>query len=392
MNKRIQGEVERMAGAGGDKFSAFFSNKLLTKIRANYAKSVLSLKPALMIKQLTSFPAYWEHMSAADFVTGLADFITHPKQAIEILGNTTLMNTRGTDIIRDFAEISKMDILKGKKGIKWSDAMMLNIKLGDRGAIYMGGWALYKAELKKNLAQGMDEETAKAKALEKFERITDETQQSGRLSQQSYWQSNPALRMFTMFQSSQNQYLRKEIGAVRGMLTGRMDKKQALKTLFIFHVLLPCLFQFASDGFDWDKEAQLRAAVLGSLNGIFILSNLLEKLYDATINRAVFDKKPQYGAGRLAVREIIPYWASAEDLAKELEKIAEGDVDLTDMAEAFEAFSKVAKPVGELSGVPLKYPLDVIKNFGNYAEEGEYGKEALLYLGWSPYALRDKDE
>ena len=157
-------------------------------------------------------------------------------------------------------------------------------------------------------------------------------------------------------------------------------------------MLLPCLFQFASDGFDWDKEAQLRAAVLGSLNGIFILSNLLEKLYDATINRAVFDKNPQYGAGRLAVREIIPYWASAEDLAKELEKIAEGDVDLTDMAEAFEAFSKVAKPVGELSGVPLKYPLDVIKNFGNYAEEGEYGKEALLYLGWSPYALRDKDE
>lgn len=405
MNKRIRGEVERMAGSGGDKFSAFFSSKLLTKIRGNYAKSVLALKPALMIKQLTSFPAYWNEMSAQDFAAGLADFLAHPKEAIEILGNTTLMKTRGTDIIRDFAEISKMDILKGKKGIKWSDAMMINIKLGDRGAIYMGGWALYKSELKKNLAQGMSEEEAKAKALERFERVTDETQQSGRLSQQSYWQSNPALRMFTMFQSSQNQYLRKEIGAVRGVLTGRMDKAQAAKTLFIFHVLLPCLFQFASDGFDWDKEAQLRAAVLGSLNGVFVLNSLLTKIYDHTINRWVFDIKPKYGKGQLGVREIVPFWASVEDLAKEFEKLANDDIDLIDVAKAFKfwdsdeflngdggkAASKIIKAGGELTGLPLKYPLDVIKNFGSYAEEGKYRKELLLYLGWSPYALREND-
>ena len=403
MNSRIRGEIERMAGAKGDKFSAAFSSKLMTKIRGNYAKSVLALKPALMIKQLTSFPAYWNEMSAMDFAAGLADFFKHPKEAIEILGNTTLMKTRGTDIIRDFAEISKMDILKGKKGIKWSDAMMLNIRLGDRGAIYLGGWALYKSELKKNLAQGMSEEEAKAKALERFERVTDETQQSGRLSQQSYWQSNPALRMFTMFQSSQNQYLRKEIGAVRGALTGRMDKAQAAKTLFIFHVLLPCLFQFASDGFDWDKEAQLRAAVLGSLNGVFVLNSLLTKIYDHTINQWIFDEKPQYGSGRLGVREIVPFWASVEDLAKQFEKLANDDVDLLDVARAFvdfdefregeggKALSKITKAAGEISGLPLKYPLDVIKNFGNYAEDGKYRKELLLYLGWSPYALREND-
>jgi hypothetical protein len=145
MNARIRGEVERMAGGDQNKF---FNSPLITKIRSNYARSVLALKPALMIKQLTSFPAYWNEMSAKDFAEGLADFFAHPKEAMEILGNTTLMITRGTDIIRDFAVISKMDVLKGKKGIKWSDAIMLNIKLGDRGAIYMGGWALYKSELK----------------------------------------------------------------------------------------------------------------------------------------------------------------------------------------------------------------------------------------------------
>jgi len=384
MNARIRSEVERMAGGDQNKF---FNSPLITKIRSNYARSVLALKPALMIKQLTSFPAYWNEMSAKDFAEGLADFFAHPKEAMEILGNTTLMKTRGTDIIRDFAVISKMDVLKGKKGIKWSDAIMLNIRLGDRGAIYMGGWALYKSELKKNLAKGMKEEDAKAKALERFERVTDETQQSGRLSQQSFWQSNPALRMFTMFQSSQNQYLRKEIAAVRGVLTGRMDKTQAAKQLFIFHVLLPCLFQLASDGFDWDKDAQLRAAIIGSLNGVFILSKILEKLYD----KVVLDKGA-FNSRALGVREVVPFWGSMEDLVKEFEKLADGDVDLTDAADAFEAFSKTAKAGGELSGVPLKYPLDVIKNFGSYAEEGEYAKEIMLWLGWSPYALKDDDE
>ena len=184
-----------------------------------------------------------------------------------------------------------------------------------------------------------------------------------------------------------------------------MDKAQAAKTLFIFHVLLPCLFQFASDGFDWDKEAQLRAAVLGSLNGVFVLNSLLTKIYDHTINRWVFDIKPKYGKGQLGVREIVPFWASVEDLAKEFEKLANDDVDLIDVARAFKfwdsdeflngdggkAASKIIKAGGELTGIPLKYPLDVIKNFGSYAEEGKYRKELLLYLGWSPYALREND-
>lgn len=380
MNARISYEISRMAS--NDKFQKnWFASETLNKIRSNYAVSVLALKPALAIKQLTSFPAYWEHMSVEDFMAGLADFVRHPKQAMEILGNTTLMKSRDVNIIKDFAELSKMEMFKKNTNkVKFRELMMLNIKLGDRGAIYFGGWALYKAELKKNLAAGMNEEQAKAKALEKFERVTDETQQSGRLSQQSYWQSNPMLRMFTMFQSSQNQYLRKEINAVRGMLTGRMDKTQAVKSLFIFHVLLPCLFQVASDGFEWDKKALLRAGLLGSLNGIFILNSILEKGLDIALGT-----DDSWQATRLGLREILPPWATFEDIGAFFVKLAEDDVDAEDVMRAMKSF-------GELTGLPGKYPLDVIQNLGSYAEEGEYKKEVLLWLGWSPYALREKDE
>lgn len=382
-NKRISYEISRIAS--NDKvFSMMGLGEVFNKVRSNYAVSVLGLKPALAIKQLTSFPAYWEHMTMPEFLSGMADFAKHPKEAMEILGNTTLMKSRDVNIIKDFEELSKSELLKKgttKAGLR--EMMMLNIRLGDRGAIYLGGWALYKSQLKKNLAAGMDETTAKAKALDAFERVTDETQQSGRLSQQSYWQSNPFLRAFTMFQSSQNQYLRKEINAVRGVITGRMDKSKATKTLFIYHVLLPCLFQYAADGFRWDEKAQLKASLLGSLNGIFALSTVLSKLYDITI-----------GGGNsfnsdVKVKDVVPFWGSIEDLKKQFIKYAEDGIEAEDYFEVIKAFGK---PLGELAGVPIKYPLDVIKNFGDYAGEGDYGKEVLLWLGWSPYALRDFDE
>jgi len=383
MEKRIAYEVSRMAS--NDKFQSKFGySSLFNKIRANYATSALALKPALAIKQLTSFPAYWEKMSTADFLAGIADFIAHPKQAIEILGQTTLMKTRGVNIIKDFEQLSKTELIKNKANkIKLRELMMFNIKFGDRGAIYMGGWALYKAELKKNLKAGLNEEEAKQKALQTFEKVTDETQQSGRLSEQSYWQSNPFLRAFTMFQSSQNQYLRKEISAVRGLMTGRMDKGKVLKTLFIYHVLLPCFFQAVADGFRWDKDAQLRAALLGSLNGVFILNSVLEKLYDAYIGgKGLWNSS-------LRIRDVVPFWGSGEDLIKFFDDLSEGDVELDDYIDVMRAFGK---PVGELTGLPVKYPLDVIKNFGEYAEDGETQKEVLLWLGWSPYALRDPED
>lgn len=384
MNARISYEISRMAS--NDKFQGKFGfGNLFNKIRSNYAISVLAVKPALAIKQLTSFPAYWEHMTTAEFMSGLADFARHPRECMEMLGNTTLMKSRDVNIIKDFAELSKTEMFKkNTTKIKLRELMMLNIKLGDRGAIYLGGWALYKAELKKNLAAGMSEEQAKAKALEKFERVTDETQQSGRLSQQSYWQSNPFLRAFTMFQSSQNQYLRKELNAVRGLATGRMGWEQAVKTIFIFHVLLPCFFQFASDGFEWDKKAQLRAALLGSLNGIFLLNGILEKGLDIAMGET-----NAWSATRTGLRDVIPFWGSGEDLAKFFIGLAEGDVDLEDYMEVVKAFGK---PAGELTGIPVKYPLDVIQNLGSYAEDGEYKKEVLLWLGWSPYALRDRED
>lgn len=372
MNKRIAQEISRFATndkAFAQKFDGWFS-----KLRANYAVSVLGAKPSITIKQLVSFPAYWENMSAKEFVAGVVDFARHPKQAIETLSKSKLMQTRGVNIIRDLEIVSNSERLKNlgtKTGFR--EFLMLNVQLGDRGAIYLGGWAVYK----KVLAETGSTE----KAMAAFEKVTNETQQSSFMSEQSSWQSNPFGALFTMFQSSQNQYLRKEINAVRGLLTGRMDAQKVGKTLFIYHFLLPMLFQFVSDGFRWDKDKQFRAATLGSLNGAFILGDMLDRIADFFITKQLNLKKD--------VSELIPFLTTIQNTAKFISKTAQfagDDISLEDYVEALGRFSQ---SVGEFTGLPIKYIKDVALNTDDYLEDEEYTKAGLLWLGWSPYALRD---
>lgn len=375
MNEKIAYEISRFAS--NDKVYVQGINGIMSKLRANYAVSVLGLKPSLAIKQLTGFPAYWENVPTKDFLEGLADFARHPKQAIETLGNSQYMKTRGTNIIKDFEEVSKSEMLKNlgtKIGLR--EFLMLNIQLGDRGSIYMGGWALYKYMLKKT--------GDPAQAMAEFERITNETQQSSYMSEQSAWQSNPFGNWFTMFQSSQNQYLRKELTALRGLATKRMDWDKAVKTLFIYHFLLPMFFQFVSDGFRWDKDAQLRAAALGSLNGAFVLGKVMERMVDWAITGTLNYK--------LGIKELFPPVSVLENGAKFLSDSVKYAVDDISLEDYMEALRGAVRTAGEATGLPLKYPMDVAAASGDYLEEGEYGKAALLWLGWSPYALRDLEE
>ena len=375
MNEKIAYEISRFAS--NDKVYVQGINGIMSKLRANYAVSVLGLKPSLAIKQLTGFPAYWENVPTKDFLEGLADFARHPKQAIETLGNSQYMKTRGTNIIKDFEEVSKSEMLKNlgtKIGLR--EFLMLNIQLGDRGSIYMGGWALYKYMLKKT--------GDPVQAMAEFERITNETQQSSYMSEQSAWQSNPFGNWFTMFQSSQNQYLRKELTALRGLATGRMDWDKAMKTLFIYHFLLPMFFQFVSDGFRWDKDAQLRAAALGSLNGAFVLGKVMERMVDWAITGTLNYK--------LGIKELFPPVSVLENGAKFLSDSVKYAVDDISLEDYMDALRGAVRTAGEATGLPLKYPMDVAMASGDYLEEGEYGKAALLWLGWSPYALRDLEE
>ena len=342
-------------------------DSIFNALRVNMTTSVLALQPDLTAKQLVSFIAYADGISTKDFVSGIIDFAKNPKRAMKILSSSEFLLGRGQNINIDIKDATKFkndfDLFTSRPTFR--NAMFPMVRIGDRGAILMGGWAVYRAELKRT--------GDPAKAMELFERKSDETQQSGNIDQQSEFQRNAFLKLFTMFTSSQNQYFRQEMGAIRGLFTGRMDRKTIAKKIAIYHFVLPMLFQFVADGFRVDEDRQWRAAFLGSFNGVFILKDGME-----------------FAARKLAGDDLFKNNAPVFELIRDsFEAAADLMLSWGDMDDFLDALVEVAEVGGKLSGLPVKQAFNLTEGVGELIE-GDIVTGGLKTMGWSSYSLGEK--
>ena len=326
--------------------------------------SVLAGQPDLTAKQLVSFIAYADEISTKDFVAGIIDFAKNPQRAMKILASSEFLLNRGQNINIDIKDAAKFknDFELFSSRPTFRNAMLVMVKLGDRGAIMFGGWAVYRAELKKT--------GDPAKAMEVFERKSRETQQSGDIDQQSEFQRNAFLKLFTMFTSSQNQYFRQEMSAIRGFFTGRMDRKTIAKKIAIYHFVLPMLFQFVADGFRVDDDRQWRAAFLGSFNGVFILKDGME-----------------FAARKLAGDDLFKNNAPVFELIRD-SFAAAADLMLSwgDMEDFLDAMKEVLEVGGRVGGLPIEQVFNLAEGVGELAE-GDIVTGGLKTMGWSSYSL-----
>jgi len=340
----------------------------LDKLRGNYSRAVLGIKPSIGIKQLTSFVAYADTIPVKDFGTGVVDFWRDPIKNIRTLRDQSeMMKVRGKYMERDIRTAMRSDAYASfRKKPSFLNSLMLNIQTGDQGAIYVGGWAVYKYHLKQGKSQ--------AEAIRIFEKVSSETQQSADLSKQSYWQRGGSFaKLFTMFKSAPNQFFRKELGAVRNVVHGRTTIKQAAKTIAIYHFILPMLFQWVSDWFRWDEDEQKRAMILGPFNGIFIVGDGLDYLIRLGLDMKTWDAE-------------IPLYSIFDDIGKSVKLIGDDDITTEDV---FEAIRGLLGATGAVTGKPLKQTLDM----GSGVKDvlfGEYGQGLGKILGWSPYATEKK--
>lgn len=361
MQKSININISNYTRGGIDNTQRF---GMLDKIRVNFTRSVLAVKPALFAKQMVSFIAYADDVSTTDFIAGVLDFTVHPIRSTEILNKSELMKARGMNLTRDIKDAMKSEEWSAfKKNPNFLNSLMFMTKLGDRGAILLGGWSVYKAELKRT--------GNKEKAMALFEEKTSATQQSADLSQLSQWQTaNSFQKMFTMFTSSQNQYYRKEYMAIRNLIAGKVSPVKAAKTILIYHFLLPMLFQLVSDFGKWDKEEQLRAAILGSANGIFIVNDILNNILRTMIGLKTYE----FSVAPATIIKKITY---------AFKKLTTDDLSSEDVIEAMKDFGEVG---GYISSLPIKQVNDWVEGVKNI-QEGETGRGALKLLGWSPYVI-----
>lgn len=377
---KIDGEIQRfiidMAKGGADTSKRMAT---LDRMMGKYARSVLAIKPSIFLKQLTSTVAYADSIPAAYWTKEAVKIHEIPK-FIDMLFDketgSTLVKHRWEKgaIERDISNAMKSSEFAALT-VKPSffNMLMFNVKFGDMGAIIIGGYPVYKY----HRTQGLSHE----EALKRFESVTESTQQSADISQQSSWQRGGSFaKLFTMFMSSPNQYLRKEIGAIRNFAAGRMDAKQFAKTMLIYHIILPMFFQLASDRFVWagdeDEEAlipqvsgeQKRAMILGSLNGFFIVGDALEAVISKSLDLKIFGFEN-------------PLWSIVNDALKAWPLLDWDDIDHEDFIKALRGLAGAS---GAAAGLPAKQAVDIVTGF-NKTISGEYETGVAQMMGWSPH-------
>ena len=246
------------------------------------------------------------------------------------------------------------------------------IQLGDVGSIQAGGGATY-AYLR---SQGVTKEDALAQTT----KIAAQTQSFGHTSALSVLQAQKgAWRLLTMFTNQPVQLMRKEIGALRDLTaSGRITKAEAAKVLFLYHFVMPMLFQAVVD-WGWDDENQLRAATFGSFNSIPIFGSAFLNLYEELMKESGVP---------MGNRNLWDAWT--HDMVKGVTALTEAE----DMEDFVAALALLSDPVmAAIYGIPTKPLLNLGTAVQTIVEEPEeWGRAAKLAAGFSPYMIEKQEE
>jgi hypothetical protein len=319
----INAQIDDFARGGIDRSLVISA---IDKIRRNFVTAELGLNYGLLPKQLVSSFTYMADIPISDYMKGMSDFIANPVKVVNTLKKSELIKDRyksgWTHEVESAMKSLAPETLAGTKTKfqQLRNILMLPTKLGDRFAIF-AGWPVYKYYYDQKIKEGASVETAEEYAMNKFERVASRSQQSAKLKDTSQLQKGSLGKLFTMFHNSQQQYFRYEIAALRNLSKGRGNTAHNLKILAVTHFLLPILFQLVSNWFtDEDEKTEkkrlIRAAILGSWNGLLIAGDIMEYGLEK-----LFGEKWGYTPS--------PVFGSVENMGYGLAMIAKGikDVD-----------------------------------------------------------------
>ena len=312
INRYINDQITKIANKGAKHQKSaglinFFNNTFLL--------SRLGLNPTLVLKQMTSFVTYGNDIGYNNWLiqAGKTGWTGISNDMKEIMENSVVLQDRyGAPITRvletyqdeGFKKLDGQNDAINKYFNKENQttlvrALMAFTMAGDKGAIMLGGmpnYRYYKEQFKKENPNATNQEAIDY-AIVKFEADTLRTQQSYDLQDKDYWQtSNAFARAFNMFLTTPKQYLRREIIAARnlrrlvrsGGKQGKGSVWQNGRTLFVYHAIMPMFFQYVSMGLpglfrdrrDEDLQELGIAALMGNINALFIIGDLVEMSVD----------------------------------------------------------------------------------------------------------------
>ena len=276
--------IDRFAKAGVDRQHTVHALDIL---RANFSRSILGLKPNIALQQVTTLPMFLSEMSVKDLTLGIADFYKNPIANYRKAIKSGYLNTRYTQgMERDIAAAKSMNLYRrafsGQGSVKdWTYALM---ESGDKAGVVPGWWAKYKAGLKEGLSD--------VDAMREAGMAVDRTQNTSAIDTLSTLQSGGSFwKAMTMFQNQPNKYFQIIANNMRDIRYGRGNPVKAAVSVALAWAVMPAIFQFVSDGFQFKKDRQARAVLLGPINDLLVIGQIAQNLGDKIAGEP-FDYQP----------------------------------------------------------------------------------------------------
>jgi hypothetical protein len=381
-NVALQSFLDRFA-TGGQERALMLG--VLDKFRRNFTLSAIGGNPVVFAKQIASIPAYAMEIPTNNFAAGFMQALANPIKAYRTLMQSEAMQARYTSgWDRDIMLAMREANFQGKGKIQsFAEAMMISTKLGDKLAIVAGGYSVFQYHYKKMLNEGRSEQEAKTEALHQFDIATKRSQQAGDVMDLSYFQGalGSLGKLFTMFMTAPLSYYRNSASALRNLASGRGSKSENIKRLAVSWVVLQSVFQFIASGFEWEDDKQLRAALLGPLNGLFILRDVTDSLAGALIE----GRSPYFSVGTPPPLTTIS--KASRGLAG-IHKLVEEGGDTDDVIKIIDY---LAESVGHLTGIPYG-PMSRVYSGVSDAVTGETDYPIRRMMGYSEKSLKEANE
>ena len=362
------------------------------RIRSNVTKAQLMAKPAILIKQLTSAPAFVEEIGPVAYAKAAASLTRNARKFMPMIWGSEYVKNRMSN--SQFADIQQQLDQRDNtlKGLRWDDYAMMNVKWGDIGAVIAGGAPVYVHAYNEAKAAGMTNDQAQTKAEEVFGLASERAQQSSAThAKGAFLRGKGAARTWFMYLTSPLQYQRNVNTGIANLVANVFEKKagrksdvkkaanQALRAIVIYHVLLPQIFQAVASGLvgftddeDYIKEQfwakQRRALYAGNLNAIPLAGQLITVLANLAA-----------GTGESWDSSGSPIIDLVGEVKQDFEKAVKNGDDLSKWLE-------LSSSAGLAAGIP-------VKTINNYYDaitdisEGNTEHPFLLAGGWSKWSI-----
>lgn len=363
--------VERIdtIARGGGSVGQDYASKLMLPLYRYWVPSKIALNISSIIKQMFGSAAYMNKIPVTDFVRNMAlANMANPefRAFVKWARNTDYMKNRMAGGL-DKDLIYLLNYTRDSKAYSpWSDALMgaatYPTRWADAWSSLHGGFAVYKYNLEQNRKSGMNDPEAREAARRAWMRATDETQQSGYLKDQNFFQSNQGTyRYLTAFLTNPIQVMNLQLQTINEVRYGHNKKaaaKKLGKQILVNHLIIPTLMQFTNDiiraGFnvsDFADEVEfedyLLAWLLGQFESVFLFGKLINGLGDYALDKAL---------GRRAwLTSTISAIPLADDLSRDISAVSrmlDSDEELTekDLMDGIKAVGDVGMLLGMADG------------------------------------------